>query len=272
MLLHIKKALSVLFMSVVILQPGFSESLENLIGTENARALRIQKTIKQVQLRDAKTVLNPKNDFTNALIIEAFAELKPNLIVETLYVYTKPKTANGAAWTKSEQLNLYNEIRSLSTLVGIEYYSASRKRMRTFYETSFVIADESGIKPIPDPVVMIIPEKDSLFAFQKDLTFGENKYRYDFRASSDCMGFIQENLTTMSYGFIPLLGAGRLRTVVDIVDLGSELLVYAVSGAQATLLPGIDGKVRDSFSNRADAIFGWFSKRADEAYSLSGHK
>ncbi|GAB1482296.1 hypothetical protein MASR2M78_11110 [Treponema sp.] len=255
--------LFLLFLALAL--PAFADTLEDVLGLERAGQIRSEGSLKSVQLKDAKTLLAPNSDFSRTMLAEAFRELEPNLIVETLYLFDKPELANSSGWTESERTNLYNSIRALSSLKGIEYYSASRKRMRTFYESSYVVSGEGETKAIPDPVLSSVPERDSLFAIQKDLTFGENSYRYDFRASSSGIGFIQENLSTMTYGFIPLLGKGKLHTVVIVLDLGPHLLVYAVSGARATLLPGIEGKVRDSFSNRADAIFGWFSKRADAA-------
>jgi hypothetical protein len=183
--------------------------------------------------------------------------------VEALYIYRKPAGAAGRAWSEEERTALFNLLRSLSTLSGIEYYSASRERMRVFYESSYVVDGPGGSSPLPDPVVSVVPERSTLFAVQKDLSFGENRYRYDYEATPADIAFTQLNLTTMTYGIIPVLGKERLKTMVLVSDTEEGYLLYAVSAAKTTLLPGLETKVKNSFSNRADAIYRWFSTRLD---------
>jgi len=135
--------------------------------------------------------------------------------------------------------------------------------MRVFYESSSVVEGPDGKTPAADPVSDYVPDRATLYAVQKDLSFGENRYRYDYVCTPQDIGFTQTNLTGMSYGLVPVLGKERLRTIVLVSDTDEGLLLYAVSAARTTLLPGLDSKIKSSFSNRADAIYRWFSLRAD---------
>ncbi|RLW68387.1 MAG: hypothetical protein B6D68_03760, partial [spirochete symbiont of Stewartia floridana] len=53
---------------------------------------------------------------------------------------------------EDRNIKLYNMLRSVSTLTGLHYYSASRKKMRLLFEESWVIPNGSSPKEIlPDP-------------------------------------------------------------------------------------------------------------------------
>jgi hypothetical protein len=138
--------------------------------------------------------------------------------------------------------------------------------MRTFYENSGVIASPASKTFIPDPVYPVPPGKLTIYARQKDLTFGDNTYQYDYYSFPDAMVFIQQNLSSLTYGIIPAVGKNRLRSAVAIIDAGDYLLVYAASMAKAASVPGMKERIGNSFSNRAGAILNWFASRADKAF------
>jgi ribosomal protein L30E len=109
-------------------------------------------------------------------------------------------------------------------------------------------------------------DKTIVYAKQTDITFGENIYKYEYLSYDDMLVFTQTNLTTMKYGILSLLGKNKLLSLVAIIDAEDCLLVYSATLVKASLLPGIEGKVRDSFSNRADAVYGWFKASADRTF------
>jgi hypothetical protein len=187
-------------------------------------------------------------------------------LVESLYRYEKPAGAEMSGWTEEERVRLYNEAAALSSLAGIQYYSASRKTMRTFYEYSRVIdgPDTKGV--LPDPVFSVIPGERRVYARQKDLTFGDNIYRYDYLAAGDSLILVQQNLTAMNAGIIPAVKKNNLRSVVAVIDAGDSLLVYAASMAKALSLPGLGERIGNSFTNRTAAMLKWFSGRADKDF------
>ncbi len=265
---HLMIALS---FSALLAVNGYAVDLDSIVGTKNTGILRAEGSVKSVSFKNGIPVLLPlfpaKTDLEDR--ISAFA---PSVLVESLYLYKKPENIGKEKLTEAERLAVFNVLRSISTLTGIQYYSASRGRMRTFYESSFVVESGMGNEALPDPVVGSLPEKATLFAIQKDLTFGENRYRYDYETGSGYILFSQENLTTMNYGILPILGKGRLRTIVAVIDAGDALILYCVSAIKASQMPGLDAKVRDSFSNRADALYSWFGIQATKALSAEIEK
>jgi hypothetical protein len=262
-----KNTAGALLLVVMACFPLAAASLEELAGPEQTAALLAGETITGVQLKNPRPALIPRHEGLRQLVDDLMGSLEPGLFVETLYRYEKPAASGGTPrWTGDERLRLYNEVLALSSLAGIQYYSASRKTMRTFYEYSQVIDGPDTKQTLPDPVVSVVPGELRVYARQKDLTFGDNIYQYDYLASEDSLIFVQRNLTAMNAGIIPAVGKNRLRSVVAVIDAGDSLLVYAASMAKAVSLPGLGDRIGNSFTNRAEAILKWFATRADRAF------
>jgi len=252
-------------------------SLDQLIGAEQAAILRNRTgPLSQAQLKDPKPVFLPNHEKIRQLVTETQKSLQPSIIVETLFLYRKPLrndvagVADGEAagpWTEAQRIKLYNQALGISTLAGIQYFSASRNTMRTFYETSRRIDSPDTKKPLPDPEYPVIPQSLTIYARQKDLTFGDNIYQYDYYSYPNAFIFVQENLTAMNAGIIPVLGKNKLRSFIAVYDAGDSLLIYAASLAKAVPLPGMDGQIVNSFTNRAEAILKWYTHRADAVFN-----
>jgi len=243
-----------------------SLDLEDLIDPVQARALLSGEKPVVAQFKNLEPKLLPRNGVLNGLIYALRQDLDPNVMVETLHIYHKPPQAEKVVWSAGEEARLYNEMIALSTLAGLEYYSASRGKMRTFYETSAVIDGPATKKTIADPVYSRPPAELSIYARQKDLTFGDNVYKYDYYSVPGALIFSQENLTSLTYGIIPAIGKNKLRSVVAVLDAGNYLLVYAASMAKAATLLGMNERIGESFANRSEAVFNWFKSQADKAF------
>ena len=239
-------------------------SLEELLGSAQAIALCAGEKPILVQTRNPRPQLLPRHQLTRELIETVLRDIEPAVMVETLHIYEKPAAAT--AWSAEEKTQLYNNLLALSTLTGLQYYSASRGAMRTFYETSFVIDGPSGKKPIPDPVYTRPPSELTIYARQKDLTFGDNTYQYNYISAPGAIIFTQQNLTSLTYGIIQAVGKNRLRSTVAVLDADEYLLVYAVSMAKTASLPAMRDRIGNSFANRAEAILHWFSDQADKVF------
>jgi hypothetical protein len=242
-------------------------NLTDFISAGQAGSLLAGESTVVTQFKDPEPQLLPRHSGLKRQIDALQAELDPGIMVETLHIYEKPRDAQKTAWNASEEAALYNSVLALSTLAGLQYFSASRGVMRTFYETSSVIDNPTAKKPLPDPVFPRPPAELTVYARQKDLTFGDNIYQYDFFSSPGIMIFVQQNLTALTAGIIPAVGKNKLRTVVAILDAGEYILVYAVSMAKTVALPGMKERVGNSFANRAEAVLHWFKDQADKAFS-----
>jgi hypothetical protein len=247
--------------------PLFAASLEDLIGAERAGRLRNGETLTEVQQKSSSPRLIPTDSSLRGMVDGMMRSLSPSFFVETLYLYRKPAGAASPAWSAAERSALYNEALALSSLAGLQYYSASRGEMRTFYETSRVVSGPDGKQDAADPAFASPPAELTIYARQKDLSFGDNVYRYDYYARPDSFVFVQENLSSMNYGIIPAVGRNKLRSMVAVIDAGDYLLLYAVSMAKAASLPGMSERVGRSFSTRAEAILNWFTGQAGKAFS-----
>jgi hypothetical protein len=255
----VRCTLSFLFIAAVILQPVFGLSAEELVGAEQAAALRAAvEPITEVQHKTINPHLLPRHEGLAALVAETLGGLGPNVFVETLFLYRKPFAAE---WNETEQMSILNQLTALSTLAGIQYYSASRKTMRTFYETSHVIDNPADRNPLPDPVFTALPDSLALYARQKDLTFGDNMYRFVYYTNRDSVFFVQENLTAMTAGIIPAVGKNKFRSLLAVIDTGDSLLMYAAGMAKTASVPGMGDRIGASFTNRAKAILKWFTQR-----------
>ncbi|MDR2596117.1 MAG: hypothetical protein LBC76_02230 [Treponema sp.] len=262
-----KKNICFLFLAVFIALSGvFSTPLEDLIIPVNVLRLRSGgEFIMEMQPANPSLRLMPANNELRRYISGVIEMLTPNMMVETLSLYKKPEHSrtDPLSWDETQKIGITNQLMALSTLAGIQYYSASRKSMRTFFEYSRVIDDPSTKNPLPDPVFSVLPEQLTLYARQKDLTFGDNVYRYDYLVNSDVVFFVQENITPLTVAFLQAVGKGKLKTVIAVFDCGDVLLVYVSSMAKTASIPGMGERIGNSFSSRAEAVLKWFSGRAD---------
>ncbi|MDR0562967.1 MAG: hypothetical protein LBG73_09810 [Spirochaetaceae bacterium] len=221
----------------------------------------------EAQFKNPVPRLVPEYAFAQSLTDRLMKQIEPSLFVETLYLYKKGPDAEKPNWNAGERRRLFNNALALSSLTGIQYYSNSRKAMRTLYEISAVIDGPDSKRPLPDPVYGQPPQEVSLYVRQKDLTFGDNIYRYTYYAQPEALVFVQQNYTPLTLGIITAVGRDNLRSVIAVIDSEDYLLIYAASMAKAASLPGINQQVGKSFSSRIDALIQWFSAQADRAFT-----
>ncbi|MCL1815826.1 MAG: hypothetical protein FWG27_08430 [Treponema sp.] len=241
----------------------FAQSLESLLPEDLIKQLVQSGTVNRERFDTAELRMVPRYPALERLLDAKRAGLNPNISIESLQLYKKPSSGN---WTAEEKSDLCNGIFAISTLKGLEYFSKSRNKMRTLYETSTVIDGPDTKNPRPDPSYRTPPAELSVFVRQKDLTFGDNVYQFTFYADETAFIIFQENITTLSYGPVPVVDKNKLRSVVAIIDCGPYLLIYTASLAKASMLPGMKQRAGESISNRAVALLSWFTQKADRAF------
>jgi hypothetical protein len=255
------------FWAIFIAVPcAFSTPLEDLVTPDNVLRLRSDNSlIMEMQLKEPSLLLMPANNELRQYVSGVIDTLAPNMMVETLSLYKKPvhSYTDPVSWDEPQKTGIVNQLLALSTLAGIQYYSASRKSMRTFFEYARLIDGQNTKNPVPDPVYSVLPGRLTLYARQKDLTFGDNIYRYEYLVNRDVVFFVQENVTSLTVALFPAVGKGKLRTVIAVFDCGDALLIYVASMARVASIPGMGERIGNSFSNRAEAVLKWFSGRAE---------
>ena len=246
-------AILFLFCSV-ILSAEIKDQLEKILPGPIVQELITKGSLQNSEYRQENASLKllpnislaKEGPFIQAAIQDPF-------FIETLYLYKK----NGLKTSINDTKNISIILRSLSRLEGIQYYSASRKAMRTLYEKSYVI---DGIKTKirqPDPI-QGTADGLVLTVLQKDMTFGEYVYEYSYKETDNSVAFYSQNKESMRYNFIKLIDANNLHVSLIVQDFGDYLLIYGVTSAKFLAIPGIDKKINESFLNRSEAIYKWF--------------
>ena len=161
-------------------------------------------------------------------------------------------------WNKGNPTDKISRVlRSVSKLEGLQYYSSSRKKMRTLYETSYVIDDPKTQGRVDDPIDN--PAADfSVYVLQKDLTFGKNIYRYRFCTDADSAGFMSTNVGVLKYSIFKAMEPENLETSIAVTDLGEYLLIHMLTRANFTAPSVFRERVQNSFRTRGEAVYGWF--------------
>jgi hypothetical protein len=179
--------------------------------------------------------------------------IDPKIGVEVLFLADAPP---GVSAVDAE---LVTTLQAISTMEGIEYYSASRERMRTLFHESYVIAAPADRTRRPDPVLDSLPQTDRIHIFQRDSSFGRNVLELTYTVDDGAVRLRMRNLTRMLYqGIIPAVGPGELGLNLVVVPLGERLLFYGNSAARPVSLLGMEARVQRSFTNRLIALYRWF--------------
>ncbi len=123
------------------------------LSAAQAEDLRADGEITRMQGRDFTSLLLPDRGIA-ADIIAGMKSMDLLVLVEALFVV--PVDPAEAA-REDFRLRIFNILRSVSTMKGIEYWSASRERMRVMFHDAYVVADAESRKALPDPLVTAIP-------------------------------------------------------------------------------------------------------------------
>jgi hypothetical protein len=189
------------------------------------------------------------------VIKKQIKQLKPIFGIEVLLTY-KMKEKDFSA--EKQRLALYNILRSISTLKGIQYYSQSRGRMRIMFHDAYIVDSPDTKKKLPDRLVDIIPAYSTLYIYQDDSSFGQNIFETVYYAEDGYFLMKMENLTKIWYGIIPLIDPHHLNYIIFIYPKGDTILFYSVVCVNAFNLFGIAESRTASFYNRIKALYTWF--------------
>ena len=187
---------------------------------------------------------------------------EPGIVVETLFRIPPHLLPDDfpAPGTADRELLIYQILHRFRSMEGTLYYSASRDRMREFYLESYRIPGPDNAEPLPDPVPLSVADRASLFIEQEDSSFGRNRYTVDYARSGAWLSISISNLTTVTYGFLPVLRPGRFRSALAIADDNDGgLLVFGIASVDPLTTVVVGDRITRSIFNRSVALFRWFS-------------
>ena len=195
-----------------------------------------------------------------AQIVDQVRLLDPTVGVEVLAIYPGSGVPRD---TPEALLELYNLMHAVSRMKGLEYYSASRKRMRTLFSQSYVIDEPSSRKPVPDRIFTgEIPTEEQTYIFQEDLTFGGNAYSADYFRDGQVLSLRTNNLTPMRYLGIPLVRERESLTWICLIPFGDGILFYGLACARSGRFLGLEKSTarEESFYHRLKALYRWYTE------------
>jgi len=261
-----KSAFNIFFLLTLLLASKIPAlTLEDLLPDNLAKQLVKDGAVNRERFDSTTLGMAPRYAALERLLTANRNSVNPNIAVESLRLYKKPSAA-GENWAASERTELYNGILAISTLKGLPYYSKSHNAMRILYESSTVIDGPDSKNPRPDPVYNAPQTETAVYARQKDVNFGDNTYKFTYYADNSSFIVVQENVTALNYGILPVVDKNRLRSTVAIFDCGPYLLIYAASLAKTSLVPGMKQRAGESLNRKADALLSWFCQKADRAF------
>jgi len=243
-----------IFLFACICYGQTQEELKGLFTPQTAGALIREGELSHIFHEDIDLKYLPKVGMER-WIINAIKKVQPTIGVEVLLIY-KYKGKKG----DSEQglLSIYNTLRSLSTLKGIEYYSASRKRMRIMFHDAYIVDSPDKKNKLSDPIVQSIPSLSSLYVYQNDSSFGENVYKVLYHFKDNYFLMEMHNLTQIWWGIIPIIDPQKLKYIILIYPFEDYLVFYSVICVNAFNFLGIADQKSASFYNRIKALYKWF--------------
>lgn len=207
------------------------------------------KTTRDLTLAPTPTI--------KAFIIKNALITKNNITLEAYHTFKKPHFMKNPI-SDSDRLSMINILHSVSSMQGIQYYSTTRKKLRTLFEKSYVIHYPS-LKQLNDPVVKHLQQTYTFYTLQKDKTFGEVPYRYTVYQIPDFILLKTENVNTIKYSMMPVVDKRKFKFFLFILDKEESIALYClysidIIGEKAFPLQ----KVKDSLYQRSDAIIAWF--------------
>jgi hypothetical protein len=162
-------------------------------------------------------------------------------------------------------VEIFNVMHAVSTMQGITYYSASHGKDRVLFTESWPVASPTDTTRISDPLFTDVPRDDTLYTVQNDSSFGRNTYRDTFSFRGDHLLVKVENVSAISFLFVPLIQPGGFVSRIVLIPAGDKLLFYGVSWVRTGMLIGDRKSREDSLRNRVVAMSRWLETRLVES-------
>lgn len=240
-----------------VAMPASPADLGTLLGSDTATTLAAKGFLSRVVPRNEVPGWLPVVDSREEILGDV-RRLDPTITVELLRWYPNPParfdTADG-------RLRLFNEMRAVSTLRGLIYWSARRGKERVLFTLSHAVAGPTDLAPRPDPVAESLSVEDRLYSVQEDQTFGRHVYLGVYTNRTDHLVVRTENVDTISYLLLPVMKPGGLVSWSLLVPFPDGVLLAGILCSR-TSMPVVDRPGREaSLLNRLIAMSNWIGAR-----------
>jgi L-rhamnose mutarotase len=243
--------------------------LQELMAPDILNTLLKEGEVSRIYTPESSLVLFPDIEGKDR-ILEEVHEIDAVIGVEiALLFHTENKVVND---NKDRLVSIYNILQSISTMQGIEYYSATRKRMRIFYHDAYVINSPGEKKKIDDPQVAVIPGKSSLYAYLEDSSFGNYICHIDYTFNGQAFTMEMQNHTQIWYTIIPLIKPYNLKSYIIIIPLEENILFYGFSCLKTINMFGMARGRIVSLYNRIKAVYDWFRGEYEQQITMDNRE
>ncbi|MDC7218572.1 MAG: hypothetical protein PQJ59_01455 [Spirochaetales bacterium] len=253
----------VLFLSCVLLLSAGLHALPSLgdfLSDEERARLNGQGEITLFHYDETEPQMIPDVAQAGELKKE-LEDLSGNFAIEGIFFI--PRTDRLSE--EEELLNIMNILSRISSLEGLEYYSASRGEMRLLFEECWRLEDLEGDRVLEDLHHDTLPERSSFYMHQKDLTFGANRSAVTMTSNGETLLMSMKTMTNMKYnGLVRVIKEGNFYTGVLVIPVEEGILYYGTMSARTLQVGLVVNKASKSFYNRMKALFFWFSEQYSE--------
>lgn len=191
-------------------------------------------------------------------VVEKNPKLYP-FVTESLFCISKDEIRNASGSEKTD-FNISDVsvvFRSVSKMVGLTYYSNTRKREEVLYKEVYMVEDPKTRKQIDDPVEGSSDE-NVYYCVQRDASFGKCLYRLDYFENDNAFFGCFTNIDKMGIGPFSAIATGDMKISAVIVDCGDNFILYFETDCNSLRFPGVAGVLEDSLVSRMDSLKKWF--------------
>lgn len=205
----------------------------------------------------AGITLLPDFDQKEDVLIDLLAN-DPAMSIELLYSMPLPETGG-----KEIIPFLFDRLQSISTMEGLEYYSANRDAMTVYLEKCYLVERPGRKGAVDDPEFSHVPDLWEAIVYQRDNTFGNNWYSLEMTNTEESIRMKLTNAQDMRYFIFSILNPGGVVIELILIPREDSLQFYAVSQLEIKSREVFGKKIHlpGVFDHRVSAYQSWIAKR-----------
>jgi hypothetical protein len=166
---------------------------------------------------------------------------------------------------RTRQLAIFNKIRAISTQEGITYISwrAGNKPKVLIEKSSYMEDDKNLNKLLPDPIATTFPYSLQSFVYQRDSSFGGNRYLHTYTNTDEEIFVEIKNISSMRVlGIFTAVKKEQLTISMATYQMDDGLLLMALTTIKdrdpKVSVLGITVDLPSAFKRRITALQNWF--------------
>ncbi|MDC7229145.1 MAG: hypothetical protein PQJ48_02450 [Sphaerochaetaceae bacterium] len=166
---------------------------------------------------------------------------------------------------EDRQLAIFNKIRAISTQEGITYISwRAGNKPKILIEKSSYMEDSKNLNNLlPDPVVSTFPYSVQSYVYQRDSSFGGNRYLHTYTNSDEEIFVEIMNISTLRvFGIFTAVPKEQLHISMGTYQMEDGLLLCALTTIEdrepEVGVFGITVDLPSAFMRRIRALQNWF--------------